>query len=94
MDERVIKAHLRYGAAAQHIVMAAGLNKTDGGDDFGEITDENYLLNKFKRKKTIAHGGQHATDGDGSHIVDGANVNRCHSQEYSPNRIEESYSNY
>ena len=73
---------MRYGAASQHIVMAAGLNAREGDEDFGEITDENYLLNKFKKKKGCKH--DHGTDGSDSHLVDGSPHQCHHSEEGSP----------
>ena len=57
--------------------MAAGLKGIEN-DDHEEITDENYLLNKFREKKECAHYDEHVTMGGYTHQEDILNEHGCH----------------
>ena len=57
--------------------MAAGLKREN--DDVEEITDENYLVHKYQKKKTYTqckHSHEHV-DGSDSPLVDGASPHQC-----------------
>lgn len=71
IDERVLKAHKRFGGSqdqsksANHLVMAAAL-KQGAGEEPG---DDNYLIRKYQAKKACSRQHtEHSEDHDHDHV--------------------------